>query len=388
MREVHAGTAGLGPVTATRTSAQSGTRVTARTLLRPGWPLAVLFYGFPLWWALGLAHFAFFIASVPMGIELLRRSPVRAPRWFGIWLVFLVWVLFGTLTLWTHAPGTQYGGGIGRLVNFGMQLPVVIAATVVLLYIYNLRESELSTTRMLRMVGWMFIVTALFGLGGHDRSVLRVQVTHGARHAEGGFSHADFIHAMIHPAARQRQRPVGIRGSHDPSLPSCTPTRGATTSPCSLPCSSRPGSAAESGGGRYVGVGILLAGSDPDHPLPQPRHVAGHGAGPRLHRHQVRDRGADPAPQPGARRRWSSAPSASWRAPSTTRHARFEHPHSNERRGNLAGEVMSTALSSPSSGTAGPAPSRAGTPRSLPPTPRGAGRVAHRPSGPRATSGC
>ena len=110
VREVHAGTAGLGPVTATRTSAQSGTRVTARTLLRPGWPLAVLFYGFPLWWALGLAHFIFFIASVPMGIELLRRSPVRAPRWFGIWLVFLVWVLFGTLTLWTHAPGTQYGG--------------------------------------------------------------------------------------------------------------------------------------------------------------------------------------------------------------------------------------------------------------------------------------
>ena len=62
------------------------------------------------------------------------------------------------------------------------------------------------------MVGWMFIVTALFGLAAtiapsfEFRSLMEHVMP-------GGISHADFIHAMIHPAARQRQRPVGLRAA-------------------------------------------------------------------------------------------------------------------------------------------------------------------------------
>jgi hypothetical protein len=166
VRAVQVATAGFDVAPATGVLPQRDTRATARALLRPGWPLALLFYGFPLWWALGLAHFIFFIVAVPMAIELMRRSPVRAPRWFGLWLVFLAWVLLGLITLWTHAPGTTYSAGLGRLIGFGLNYLWYISATIVLLYVYNLRERELSTVRVQRMVAFMFIVTALFGLAG------------------------------------------------------------------------------------------------------------------------------------------------------------------------------------------------------------------------------
>jgi hypothetical protein len=177
----------------------------------------VLFYGFPLWWALGLAHFIFYIVSVPMAIELMRRSPVRVPRWFGIWLIFLAWVLLGTFTLWTHAPGTEYGGGIGRLINYGLDYAWYLAATTVLLYVYNLRESELSTQRIQRMAGFMFILTAAFGLAGtidpsfEFKSLMEYVIPR-------GISHADFIHSMIHPALTSSSDLLGYEAAR-PTAP-------------------------------------------------------------------------------------------------------------------------------------------------------------------------
>ena len=37
--------------------------------LKPGWPLSVLYLGFPLWWALGLAQLIFFAMAVAMAVE-------------------------------------------------------------------------------------------------------------------------------------------------------------------------------------------------------------------------------------------------------------------------------------------------------------------------------
>ena len=311
----------------------------------------MLFYGFPVWWALGLAHFAFFIASVPMGIELLRRSPVRAPRWFGIWLVFLVWVLFGTLTLWTHAPGTQYGGGVGRLVNFGINYLWLIAATVVLLYIYNLRESELSTTRVQRMVGWMFIVTALFGLAAtiapsfEFRSLMEHVMP-------GGFSHADFIHAMIHP---QLASASDLLGYEQPRP--IAPFMYANAWGNNLALFAPMFVAAWFGSGdrrrAYVGVVILLLAAIPIiHSLNR-----GMWLGMALAlvfaviRFAVAGRTKPLNLLIVALVVGTIGFVASPLYDTVT--ARFEHPHSNERRGNLSSEAMSAALSSPVIGYGG-----------------------------------
>jgi len=134
---------------------------------RPGWPLVVVFVGFPVWWLLGLGMLIFLIMTVPMAVHLYKqRSRLLAPRGFGAWLVFLVWVVLGAGVLWANAPGAVPGGGLGRLLPFGWRLAWYIASTVALLYIANLSDEELPADRVGRLLGWMFIVTTGGGLLG------------------------------------------------------------------------------------------------------------------------------------------------------------------------------------------------------------------------------
>lgn len=134
---------------------------------RPGWPLTVIFLGFPIWWLLGLGMFIFLIMSVPMAVHLYRRrSSLVAPGGFGAWLFFLVWVLLGVGVLWADAPGAVPGGGLSRLFSYGYRIAWYLASTVVLLYIANLREEELPADRIGRLLGYMFITTTAGGLLG------------------------------------------------------------------------------------------------------------------------------------------------------------------------------------------------------------------------------
>jgi len=134
---------------------------------RPGWPLVVIFVGFPLWWLLGMGMLIFLIMSVPMAVHLYkRRSRLLAPQGFGAWLLFLVWVVLGVGVLWVNAPGAVPGGSLGRLLPFGWRLAWYLASTIVLLYIANLSDEELPADRVGRLLGWMFIVTTAGGLLG------------------------------------------------------------------------------------------------------------------------------------------------------------------------------------------------------------------------------
>jgi hypothetical protein len=137
----------------------------ARTpvLLKPGWPLAVLFLGFPIWWALGLAQLIFFAMAVAMAVILRKKGSIRVPRGFGLWLLFMVWMFAGVLLIRADAPQTVPGGGIGRVFGFGVWAGWYVAITIVMLYVANTAR-ELSTLRIVRLLGWMFVVTAGFGV--------------------------------------------------------------------------------------------------------------------------------------------------------------------------------------------------------------------------------
>src|SRR5437764_8622225 len=90
------------PVRATGTPLACLLQGRARSFFtRPGWPLRVIYYGYPLWWVVGCAQLMFLVMSVPMAFTLLRR-PVRVPRGFAFWLLFLVWVAASVLVLWTN----------------------------------------------------------------------------------------------------------------------------------------------------------------------------------------------------------------------------------------------------------------------------------------------
>jgi hypothetical protein len=130
--------------------------------LKPGWPLAVLYLGFPLWWALGLAQVIFFVMAVAMAVILRRQGPLRVPRGFAPWLLFLVWMFAGVFLVRATAPGTVPGGGIGRLANFAVWAGWYIAITVAMLYVANTAR-QVSSQRIVRLLGWMFVVTTGFG---------------------------------------------------------------------------------------------------------------------------------------------------------------------------------------------------------------------------------
>jgi hypothetical protein len=135
--------------------------------LRPGWPLTAVLLFFPLWWLLGLGAIIFMIMAVPMAAHLWRRrSRITVPGGFGMWLLFLGWVLLGVVVLWADAPGAEPGGGASRLLVFGWRLAWYLACTIVLLYVGNLDERELPTGRVGGLLALMFVVTTAGGLLG------------------------------------------------------------------------------------------------------------------------------------------------------------------------------------------------------------------------------
>lgn len=132
-------------------------------LLQPGWPLAVLYLGFPLWWALGLAQLIFFVMAAAMVVILYRQRPVRVPRGFALWLLFLAWMLGGVFVFRATAPGTVPGGGLGRLFGFAVWASWYLVVTVAMVYVANTAR-QVSTLRIVRLLGWMFVVTTGFGV--------------------------------------------------------------------------------------------------------------------------------------------------------------------------------------------------------------------------------
>lgn len=132
-------------------------------LLKPGWPLAVLYLGFPLWWALGLAQLIFFAMAAAMAVILHRQRPLRVPRGFALWALFLVWMLAGVFLVRAVAPGTVPGGGLGRYAGFMVWAGWYLAVSIVMLYVANTAR-QVSTQRIVRLLAWMFVVTTGFGL--------------------------------------------------------------------------------------------------------------------------------------------------------------------------------------------------------------------------------
>lgn len=187
-------------------------------VLPAGWPLIALFAGFPLWWAFGLSTFIFIILAVPMAAVLIRRTRLRAPRGFGVWLLFLAWMLAGVTMLFVDAPGAEPGGGgAGRLMVFGLRAAMYLSATVIMLYVLNQRQRDLPTDRVVGLLGFMFVVTTFGGLLGvvapnfEFTSPMEFLLP-------GAIAENEYVKGMIHPAAASVQSVLGYEQSR-PTAP-------------------------------------------------------------------------------------------------------------------------------------------------------------------------
>ena len=174
-----------------------------------GWPLSVLFLGFPLWWVSGLAVFGFFLAALPMAWSLISRRTVIAPRGFGWWIGFLAVVVVSGTMLSTDAPFSNTGPLGGTLLTFFYRLLWYLVATIVLLYVGNTSSKDLPTLKVVRLLAWMFVVTAFGGLLGvlaphlEFSSLLELVLPR-------SISGNRFMHALIHPATADIQSVLGF----------------------------------------------------------------------------------------------------------------------------------------------------------------------------------
>ncbi|WP_343919461.1 hypothetical protein [Nocardioides aestuarii] len=165
---------------------------------RPGWPLTLLYIGFPVWWALGLAQLMFFVAAAAMAVILVRRrEPLRVPHGFALWALFLVWVLLGMVVLRAHAPDTLPGFGMARVAGFVIRAGWYAAATVVMLYVVNTAR-EVTTQRIVRLLAYMFVVTTCFGVVASVAPQLEFS-SPAELLLPHGIAKANFVSTLVHP---------------------------------------------------------------------------------------------------------------------------------------------------------------------------------------------
>jgi hypothetical protein len=165
--------------------------------------------GYPVWWALGVGQFAFWIFAVPMALELVRRHRAHGlplPPGFALWALFLVWAVAGLALVGLTAPGTLPGSGglLGALVRVGTYL----ALTVLLLYVGTTPRVRLGDRAVAAALAWLCVATVAggyLGLLAPDFSyVSPVERLLPARLADD-----EYVQTLLRPASAQVMNVLG-----------------------------------------------------------------------------------------------------------------------------------------------------------------------------------
>lgn len=210
--------------------------------------------GFPIWWALGLSEFILIFAAIPMGWELIRRRGVRAPRGFGIWLLFLLVFLASGFGLTLDAP---FASGAGSPISYAFSLSWCVAAAIVLLYIGNLSEAELPTERVSRLLAWIFVFASIGAMVG-----LLAPTFNFTSFAEivlpRGLTSNDFFVRLTHPAVADIQSVLGFEQAR-PRAPFAYANGWGANLSLTLPFFLNSWCRRNSGWRRYLAPVILIA---------------------------------------------------------------------------------------------------------------------------------
>ena len=173
------------------------------------WPFTALVAFFPIWWVLGLGSFAIIGFSLPMLLQLRRARPLRVPRGFAFWLCFLAAVLVSGLMLGRTAPDTLPHGAATQLIAYSLRFLNYVAATVLLLYVMNMRGRGLTDRRIVGCLATFFIVAVAGGLlglaapGFNFTSPFEWLLPH-------HLAENSYVRVLVHPAAAQNQDVLGF----------------------------------------------------------------------------------------------------------------------------------------------------------------------------------
>jgi hypothetical protein len=178
----------------------------------PAWPITAVLALYPLWWALGLGVLIFPIMAVPMVVLLLRRRMagrrLLMPPGFAWWGLFLAAIVVSIAALGTDPPGTVAEHATDRMIAVGYRLVLYLTMTVLLLYAGNLAETELPRRRLVKLLGWLFVVTVAGGLLGMFAGTFEFTSPVEWLLPESVRSKG-FVQSLVHPYAAQIMDIVG-----------------------------------------------------------------------------------------------------------------------------------------------------------------------------------
>lgn len=175
------------------------TRTPRRPLLPYGWPLYALFYGYPIWWALGLAELVWPIFACFLLANLaVRRTPVRVPKGFGLYVLFMMWMAASAINV----------SGLDKWFGFLYRAGLYCSAPIVGLFIFNAPKRLLPNRTVVRMMVVFWMVTVGGGLLGLALPNLQL-TTVMAKLVPGRLQGNSFVYNLVHPKTAQVQHFLG-----------------------------------------------------------------------------------------------------------------------------------------------------------------------------------
>jgi hypothetical protein len=170
-----------------------------RSLLPYGWPLYALFYGFPLWWVLGLAEFVWPIFAVFLLANLVvRRGSVRVPKGFGLYVLFMAWMSASALHV----------SGLDKLFGFIYRMLLYTSAPIVGIFILNSPKRLLPNRAVVKMMVFFWMVVVGGGMLGLLMPHLQI-TTVMSKLVPKRIQANPFVFNLVHPATAQIQHFLG-----------------------------------------------------------------------------------------------------------------------------------------------------------------------------------
>lgn len=164
----------------------------------PGWPVLILLWGMPAWWALGMLPFVAIIFAVPMIALLAQRSRITVLPGVMPFTAFVVWMLPCALMLDTF----------GRMIGFSMRFAQFAAVAVALVYVVNARRS-LTVRRVLSGLTftWVFVIAG--GYLGMLWPEATLTYTVG-QILPGAVLENEYVRDLVFPSFAEVQTPWGV----------------------------------------------------------------------------------------------------------------------------------------------------------------------------------
>ena len=183
-----------------------GSDVETRSL--PAWPVLLVLWGYPAWWALGLLPFAQVIMALPMLAFLILRGRIVLVPGILPWLGFVAWMI----------PSALMIDELGRMVGLGVRFSQFLALAIMMVYIANARAA-LSPRRILGALTfiWAFIIVG--GYLGMAFPEVRLTLTIGQL-LPAAIADNDYVSDLVFPPLAEIQTPWGAEESFlRPSAP-------------------------------------------------------------------------------------------------------------------------------------------------------------------------